>query len=82
MCHSLSSINKLYRNQKVWANLNFLGLTLKLKTHLTKLGFALYNFGADDVVIFTLAFALAQRAYMLVFTLAFPLAQGMHALSY
>jgi hypothetical protein len=49
---------------------------------LTKLAFALYNFGAGDMVIFTLDLALAQPVYMLVFTLAFPLAQGMHALSY
>jgi hypothetical protein len=49
---------------------------------LTTLGLALYNFGAGDMVIFTLAFPLAQPAYMLVFTLAFPLAQGIHALWY
>jgi len=47
---------------------------------LTTLGLALYNFGAGDMVIFTLAFPLAQPVYMLVFTLAFPLAQRACAL--
>jgi len=69
MCRSLSSINKLYRNQKVWANGNFFTLPLELKTHLTNVAFALYNFGAGNLLVFALDLALAQPAYMLEFTL-------------
>jgi len=49
---------------------------------LTNVAFALYNFGAGNLLVFALDLALAQPAYMLVFALDLALAQRMHALWY